>query len=63
MTGRVPDNFDLYDAHERAQAREEANLPHCDRCGEPIYEDYAFRIDGELICERCIDDMRVSIDY
>ena len=59
---RIPDNFDLYDMYEREQCREERKLPKCDLCGEPIYEDYAFRISGDLICERCIEDAREYIE-
>lgn len=30
--------------------------PTCDWCMEPIEDDYAFEIDGQLICGDCIED-------
>ena len=41
--------------HDAEQAREEASLPHCDYCGEAIYESYYY-INGETICKDCMDD-------
>lgn len=50
------DYNDLYDRHEAEQARYEARLPHCDYCGEPIYEKY-YEIEGKTVCEDCLEDL------
>lgn len=41
--------------YDREQAEEESNLPHCDYCGEAIYESY-YNINGEILCSKCLDD-------
>lgn len=41
--------------HDREQAQWEKSLPKCDVCGEPI-QDYYYEIDGEIICQECLDD-------
>ena len=43
-------DFNRLDAQ---RAKDEANLPHCDYCGEVIYESY-YEINGEIICEECM---------
>jgi formylmethanofuran dehydrogenase subunit E len=45
-------DFYRYDAE---LADEEELLPHCDYCGEPIYECY-YDIDGDIVCKDCLDD-------
>ena len=52
----IPDYNDLYRQHE---AREQAlldKLPKCDWCGEPITDDYCYEINGDIICEACLND-------
>ena len=56
------DNFDLYDAYEREQARQAKHRPKCECCGEPIWEDHAYRIVDMLICEECVSDRKVYIE-
>ena len=41
--------------HDREQQRELERRPKCDICGEPLYE-FCYVIDGELICQECLDD-------
>jgi hypothetical protein len=38
------------------------DLPLCSQCGERIYEDYAYMIEGDYVCEDCIDKFRISIN-
>lgn len=38
------------------QARAEARLPVCDCCGEIINADFYWEIDGEILCEDCMND-------
>lgn len=52
------DNFALYDMEEKRLAKGEAQQPHCDECHEPIWDEYAYRINGELICQRCMEEKR-----
>ncbi len=51
-------DFDRYDAE---QQRSLNRLPHCDDCGEPIYECY-YKIDGGIVCEECLDNYRRSVE-
>ena len=37
---------------DEAQQAYEDGLPHCENCGEPIY-DYVWLIDDEILCEGC----------
>ena len=38
-------------------------LPKCAYCGEPIQDDYCYEINGEVICEDCLNDnFRVSTE-
>ena len=46
-------DFARYDAQ---QARKEARLPHCEYCGEVIYEKY-YEIGGKVVCEECVEDL------
>ena len=59
----IPDALDLYLDH---QAREEAELekfPQCDSCGEYITDDFCYNVNGDLLCEDCMNDLfRVSTD-
>ena len=62
----IPDNYDLFEAHEREVERRISRLPKCNKCGEPITSDYAYDLDG-LWCEDCFEDftqeIRVDMDY
>ncbi len=44
-----------FDRHDREQAKRLAELPVCDVCDDPIQEDFYFEINGENICECCMD--------
>lgn len=63
---RIPDNFGIWAAHEAHRASEAARRPVCAWCGEPIQEDYGYRMEGEVVCSDCIQDwlrdQRVNID-
>jgi formylmethanofuran dehydrogenase subunit E len=50
MCRDVLDEFEKYD---RELAAKEARLPHCEYCGQAIYETY-FDINGEIMCEDCL---------
>lgn len=54
--GYIPDNYDAWCSHQSDKERRLARYPKCYLCDEPILEEKCFRIDGELICEHCIED-------
>lgn len=43
-----------FERHEAEQAKEQAKLPRCAECGEPIQDDHCYEINGELICPDCL---------
>lgn len=49
---------DPLDDFRRKDAQESAWLqrrPVCDYCHEPIQDDFLYDINGEFICENCLD--------
>ncbi len=50
--GDPEDDFKLRDAKE---ARWLKSRPVCDYCHEPIQDEYLYDINGEFICEYCLD--------
>ena len=59
-------DFDVHmaDERDREEARWLAKRPICSICEEHIVEDRCYKVDGELICEDCMNDMRVyTEDY
>ena len=54
-------DFEAWDAE---QERRLARLPECADCGHPIQDETAFYINGEWICEGCMEAYRMNIgDY
>lgn len=49
------DNYDLWKNHDAEQSRLLSRLPVCNYCDEPIQEDFYFEINGDVICEICMD--------
>lgn len=57
------DAYDMWKYRERSQRRKLDTLPTCDRCGEPIQDDYLWRVDGLVLCEDCAANMyRFSVE-
>ena len=56
----IPDNYDLFEAHERQINRKLSRLPVCNRCGEPITSEQAYDVDG-LWCEDCFNDWKKEV--
>lgn len=58
-------DFDVYmaDQRDRDEAKWLESRPVCSVCGEHIQEDECYKVDGELICKDCMDDMRVQTEY
>ena len=51
----LPDNYDMWARHDAEQEAELQKLPKCDKCGKPIQDDYCYDIEGECICEKCLN--------
>lgn len=51
----TPDNYSIWAAHDAEQERRLARLPVCDYCEDPIQDDFYYEINGENICECCLD--------
>lgn len=52
-------DFHAYDAH---QAKQLERLPVCADCDEHIQDEEAFFINGDWICENCIDSYRMKVE-
>lgn len=61
----IPDNYDLWEQHEREQERLLERLPVCRRCNERIQDDEYYYIEGVILCEDCMKDkyLRRIEDY
>lgn len=40
-----------------------ANRPRCSHCGEHIRDEYAYNIDGKIICRECLEDCKESMVF
>ena len=58
----LPDNDDLFFAHDAEQEAWLRKRPVCICCGEHIQEEMAHQINGEYWCDKCLDDTRVYIE-
>lgn len=52
----IPDYTDMFNEYEAAQENRLRERPKCDCCREPIMEDYFFKINGEFVCETCLNE-------
>ena len=52
----------VYEEAERRNAKYEKERPHCAWCDEPITDDYAYRINGKLVCKYCLDDVKEYVE-
>ena len=52
----IPDYNELFDRYDEKQQREMDKLPKCEYCGEPITNDFLYNINGDIICEDCLND-------
>lgn len=49
----VPDNYDIWEEHDRALEQKLNYLPVCTCCGNPISDYYIWAIGDELLCDGC----------
>ena len=59
---RTGDPLDDFNRLDRAQAKWLERRPKCKQCGKPIQDEEAYRINGEFICENCMDENKVCVD-
>ena len=50
-----------FNAWDMEQSRRLARLPVCADCGEPIQQEDAIYINGDWLCDYCIDSYRRTI--
>jgi len=51
----IPDNYDVWLSHEEHLEAELAKRPVCHYCEDHIQEEFYYEINGEIICEHCLD--------
>ena len=57
------DNYDAWLEHDYEQESWLEKLPKCDECGQPIQDEHCFNINGNYICEECLNERyRVCVD-
>lgn len=59
----IPDNYDLWEDHEREKEQALERLPVCEVCGNPIQGDHLYLINDEFVCPACLErDFRKDVD-
>lgn len=51
----IQDNYDRFEQHEAEQQAYLDKQPRCSECDEPITDEYCYEINGEYICEECLE--------
>jgi hypothetical protein len=61
----MPDNYEMWERHDRECEAMLDLLPVCDKCKKLIQDDFYFDIEEEILCEKCMEDkcMRRTEDY
>lgn len=52
----IPDNYDMWLAHETRQEKLLERLPRCECCDKRIQDDFFFEINDAIICEKCLNE-------
>ena len=59
----IPDNFDIFCAHEAEKEKQTERYPQCCRCEKHITNDFLFYIECDVYCEECmLDEFRKPTD-
>lgn len=58
----ISDVYDQWKQHDQEQADALDALPVCCKCGEHIQDEFCYFIDGDCICESCIDNYKVHVE-
>lgn len=52
-----------FDRYDREQAKRLAELPVCDYCNEPVQDDHYYLINGDNVCQDCLEiEFRKEVD-
>ena len=51
-----------FNAYDKEYTKWYNSRPVCAWCKEHIVDEAAYKIDGELVCESCVQDKKVWID-
>ena len=52
----IPDAYDQFVRHEAEQQAQLDKLPKCYECGEAIQDEHCYEINGEYICNHCMEE-------
>ena len=59
----IPDSYDLWLAHDNEKERRLAKRPMCSICHKRIQDEEAYLINGEVICQSCLDrDFKINVE-
>ena len=51
----LPDALDMWETHDAEQEEAFKKLPVCDYCNRHIDDDYLYDLEGDIICESCMN--------
>lgn len=51
----IPDNYDIWLAHEEEKDKELRSRPMCSCCENHIQEDHYYEVDDKVICPDCLE--------
>lgn len=57
----IPDNYDVWLAHEEQMEQQLEQLPVCFHCEQPIQQETAVCLDGTFYCDECLELNRVEV--
>lgn len=57
----IPDNYDVWVAHEEEMDKQLELLPLCARCEDHIQQERAVCIDGTWYCDDCLEECRQEV--
>lgn len=60
---RTNDPYYDADVWQDELEKQYANRPCCSDCGEHIRDEYAYNIDGKIICRECLEDYKESMVF
>ena len=58
----IPDNYDIWRAHDIEMERRRARRPVCECCGKHIQSETAYLIQGDWYCEDCMDNYKELVE-
>lgn len=60
---RTDDPVKDFERHDRDRERKLAERPRCDICDRPIQDDHFYLINGDNVCQECLEDhFRKEVD-